>query len=130
MTTPEAPAAPRPQPLTLVLTSEASGERAEALARTLLERRLAACVSLWPVRSHYRWQGRLERSDEVKLLLKVPHDRLEELRALVLELHGYDTPEWIQWPATAAGGYGDWLLSPDAAPPMPSDRPGDGGPAG
>ncbi len=54
----------------VVLTSEATPERADALARALLEQRLVACVSVLPVRSHYRWQGALETADEVKLLLQ------------------------------------------------------------
>jgi len=54
---------PPPTPLSLVLTTEADRERAESLARELLERGLVACVSLHPVVSLYRWQGRLERSE-------------------------------------------------------------------
>lgn len=94
--------------LVLVLTSEGSPERAEALALALLERRLVACVSLLPVRSLYRWQGTLERSEEVQLLLKTTPQGLEALRSAVGELHSYETPEWIQWPATSGGAYGDW----------------------
>ena len=109
-------------PLQLVLTTEASLERARALAVALLERRLVACVSLLPVQSHYRWQGAITCSDEVQLLLKTSPERLDALRQALLELHSYDTPEWIQWHAATAGAYGQWLvesLSPDAAPPAP-----------
>lgn len=94
--------------LILVLTTEADGERAEALARALLERRLVACASLLPVRSLYRWQGRIESAGEVQLLLKTTEERLEELRAALVQLHGYDTPEWIHWPAGTGGDYGRW----------------------
>jgi periplasmic divalent cation tolerance protein len=96
------------RPLTLVLTTEADRGRAERLAVALLERRLAVCVSLLPVRSHYRWQGRLEADEEVQLLIKTDPDRLESLHAAVLELHSYDTPEWIHWQAATAGGYAEW----------------------
>jgi len=94
--------------LTLVLTTEASRELAEALAQALLERRLVACVSLVPVQSHYRWQGRLERAEEVQLLLKTREELLEELRSALATLHSYETPEWIHWRATTAGAYGAW----------------------
>jgi periplasmic divalent cation tolerance protein len=50
---------PEDADLVLVLTTEADGERAEALARAILERRLAACVALLPLTSLYRWQGQL-----------------------------------------------------------------------
>ncbi|MEB3332829.1 MAG: divalent-cation tolerance protein CutA [Synechococcaceae cyanobacterium] len=96
--------------LILVLTTEASPRHAEALARTLLEERLVACVSLFPVCSLYRWEGRLERSDEVQLLLKTAPSQLEALRQAVLERHSYALPEWIEWPATAGGSYGTWCL--------------------
>ncbi len=124
-----------PTPLSLVLTTEADRERAEALARELLERGLVACASLHPVVSLYHWQGQLERSEEVQLLLKTTPAHLEGLRHALGELHSYDTPEWIHWTATSDGPYGRWLLeqlplSPGGGPPAPAGRPGDGDPAG
>ena len=81
-----------PIPMSLVLTTEADRERAEALALALLERGLVACVSLHPVLSLYRWQGGLERSEEVQLLLKTRPEKLAELRRVLGERHSYDTP--------------------------------------
>jgi periplasmic divalent cation tolerance protein len=125
-------------PLRLVLTSEADPERAERLAAALVESGLVACASLHPVRSLYRWQGRLERSEEVQLLLKTSPERLAPLRRRLLELHSYDTPEWIVWAADTAGAYGLWCreqlgggtLSGDAAPQAPGGSPGGVDPAG
>ncbi|NDG74501.1 MAG: divalent-cation tolerance protein CutA, partial [Synechococcaceae bacterium WB8_1B_136] len=93
----------------------------------LLERRLAACVALSPLEAHYHWQGRIEQSSEVQLLIKTHPDRLDALEQAVHELHSYDTPEWIHWRAEAAPHYG---LSPGGRPPAPGGSPGDGGPAG
>ncbi|MCS5705525.1 divalent-cation tolerance protein CutA [Synechococcus sp. FGCU-3] len=92
----------------LALTTETDEERAEALARTLLDQRLVACVSLRPVRALYRWQGQLEESLEVELLLKTSPERLAALEAAVRELHSYDTPEWLCWQAEASGPYAAW----------------------
>jgi periplasmic divalent cation tolerance protein len=97
------------QPLTLCLTTEASESQAEALAQALVERGLAACVALTPVRSLYRWRGALERSQEVQLLIKTNPSRLAELEVAVQQLHSYDTPEWIHWPAAASAAYGAWV---------------------
>lgn len=127
-----------PMELVVVLSSEASAERAEALARQLLERRLVACVSLLPVRSLYHWQGRLESGEEVKLLLKTSPALLTPLRQALLQLHSYDTPEWIVLRGSSAGAYAGWLraellqpvLSPDELPPAPAGSPGVEGPAG
>lgn len=100
-----------PQALTvaLALTTEASADQAEALARALLERRLVACVSLGPVRSLYRWQGAIEDSQEVELLLKTSPGRLPDLEAAVRDLHSYDTPEWLCWTAAASSAYAAWV---------------------
>lgn len=124
----------------LVLTTEAGQDKAEALARALLERRLVGCVSLSPIESLYRWEGELVHGREVQLLLKTTEAQLEALHQALHGLHSYDTPEWIVWPARASAAYGDWLgemvkeregeLSPDAWPPAPAGSPGDEGRAG
>jgi len=93
----------------VVLTSEATPQRAEALARALLEQRLVACVSVLPVRSQYRWQGAIETADEVKLLLKTGPEQLPELHRALQALHGYQTPEWIVLAGSSRGDYGLWL---------------------
>lgn len=96
-------------PITLVLTTEADRERAEALASALVERRLAACVSLMPIRSCYRWNGCVERADEVQLLIKTSPEGLAPLRQALDMLHSYDTPECLYWTASASAAYGLWL---------------------
>jgi periplasmic divalent cation tolerance protein len=126
---------PAPATLLLALTTEASAAQAAALAEALLARRLAACVALNPVRSLYRWQGELQRSEEVQLLIKSDPSLLEELTAAVHQLHSYSTPEWIHWLAACSPAYAGWLassclLSPDGVASAPPDPPGDGAPAG
>ena len=96
--------------LMLVLTTEADHARAQALAEALLKRRLVACVSLQPLQSLYRWKGELQREKEVQLLLKTSADQLGRLQEAVMQLHSYDTPEWLSWPAEASAGYGTWAL--------------------
>lgn len=124
--------------LVLVLTTESSVEKADQLAATLLEKGLVACASCLPIRSHYLWQGNYTRSEEVQLLLKTHPATLEKLYQTLLELHSYETPEWITLGAQTRGAYGAWCfeqLAGGAAragdgPPAPSGNPGDGGPAG
>ena len=119
--------------LVLALTTEADQPRAQALAEALLERRLVACVSLQPLLSLYRWKGELQRDAEVQLLLKTSADQLGRLQEAVMELHSYDTPEWLSWPVEASGTYGAWALaqlSSDGLRPAPAGTPGDEPPAG
>ena len=104
----------------LALTTEANRTKAEALARQLLERRLAACVALQPQEAIYWWQGKLEASEEVQLLIKSSPELLDSLSEAVQELHSYDTPEWLCWLASSSQGYGDWIRGlphPGAAGP-------------
>ncbi len=124
--------------LVLVLTTEGSPEKAEQLAARLLEEGLVACVSCLPIQSHYLWQGRYTRSEEVQLLLKTHPASLERLYQTVLELHSYETPEWITLHAETRGAYGAWCLEQlarvvpkaDDEPPALSETRGGGGPAG
>ncbi len=97
-------------PLMLVLTSEGDAMRAKVLARALLERRLVACVSLQSTDAHYHWEGEIHSDCEVQLLMKTTADRLERLQQVVGELHSYDTPEWLCWPATASLACGRWAM--------------------
>jgi len=70
--------------------------RAEALATTLVDESLVACVNIIPaVKSIYRWQGRMELDEESLLVMKTTADRLEELTARILALHPYEVPEVI-----------------------------------
>ena len=69
---------------------------AAAIARTLVEERLAACVSQLPgVTSTYRWQDQIETAGEVALLIKTTADRIEALAARLRQLHPYELPELV-----------------------------------
>jgi periplasmic divalent cation tolerance protein len=83
----------------LVLVTAPDLRTARKLAGAALESRLIACANLVPkIESHYWWRGKLERSAEVLLVLKTTAARLAKLERLVVELHPYDTPEFITLP--------------------------------
>lgn len=80
----------------LALSTAPSREEAERLAAILVEEGLAACVNIVPgVCSIYRWQGAVERDDEALLLLKTTASGLPRLRERLLEVHPYETPEFL-----------------------------------
>ena len=113
--------------LRVVLTTEADQIKADALAEQLITRRLAACITLMPVQSCYRWQGEIERAQEVQLLIKTSSDRLEELLSALQALHSYDTPEILHMAAQAGAAYAAWALDaliPDASASALEARPG------
>ena len=84
---------------------------ARRLARAALKARLVACANLIPkVESHYWWQGRIETGTEALLVLKTTGNRLRALEKLVVDLHPYDTPEFLVLPLTEGNErYLDWI---------------------
>ena len=98
-------------PARIVLTTAANPDEASHLARTLVEERLAACATVIPaVRSTYHWQGQVESSTETLLLLKTGPDQLAALEVRLLELHSYQTPEFLVLRVEAGStSYLDWL---------------------
>ena len=80
----------------LVLVTAPGLKTARALARAALEQRLVACANLIPkIESHYWWQGKIEKGTEMLILFKSTAARLASLEKLILDLHPYDTPEFI-----------------------------------
>ena len=86
---------------------------AHRIARTLVDRRLAACVQIvGPIESIYRWQGRVETAREWLCLIKTTQARFREVAAMVETLHPYDTPEIIALPIAAGSQrYLEWLAA-------------------
>ena len=89
----------------------ADAEEAERIGRIVVEERLAACINiLAPVRSIYRWKGRIETAEEVAAILKTHHWRSDALIARIAELHSYDVPCVVSWPIDKiVGSYADWV---------------------
>ncbi|MFC5473005.1 divalent-cation tolerance protein CutA [Paraherbaspirillum soli] len=97
----------------LVLTNLPDLLVAEALARQLVERKLAACVNLLPVvQSVYRWQGVVEQASEVALLIKTSAARYAELEHAIKAVHPYALPAIIALPIVAGlPAYLDWIAA-------------------
>ena len=80
----------------IVLSTTGSREEAEKIANALVERRLAACVNIVPqLRSIYRWEGKVERAEEVLLIIKTSAARFPSVRNAIETLHSYDVPECV-----------------------------------
>ncbi|MGH7814797.1 MAG: divalent-cation tolerance protein CutA [Candidatus Binataceae bacterium] len=96
----------------VVLTTAASRRDAAAIARTLVDERLAACVNvIGPIRSVYRWRGAVEDDAEFLLAIKTRADRYPDVERRVQELHSYENPELIAIAVErGAPRYLEWLL--------------------
>ena len=95
----------------MVLCPCPSREQAEAIAQTLVQERLAACVQLLgsAILSIYRWEGTLQKEPEQLLLIKTTAAAWPALAARLDELHPYDVPEILAIPAEASEAYAAWL---------------------
>ena len=93
----------------VVLVTCASRKEAERLARAVVERKLAACVNVAaaPVRSIYRWKGKIETTAEFPLVIKTTRGKFAALEKEIRRLHSYETPEIIALPIVA--GSADYL---------------------
>ena len=96
----------------VVLVTCPPGEPAVALARALVDERLAACVNVLPgVTSVYRWQGERQEEGEAVLVVKTTAGRLRDLEGRLASLHPYDVFECIALaPARVEARYLAWLV--------------------
>jgi len=95
----------------LILTQMPDRASAQSLARSLVESRLAACVSIGaPVESLYHWRGQIETAEEVPVAVKTRADRYAAVEAAIREQHPYELPEILAVPVVhGLGPYLDWI---------------------
>jgi periplasmic divalent cation tolerance protein len=100
-----------PEPIVVLVTS-GSEEEALKIANALIEEHLAACVSLVaPIRSIYRWEGKVWDEKEWLLIIKTQKQRFEEIEKKVKSLHSYSVPEIISLPiGKGSSSYLNWLV--------------------
>jgi periplasmic divalent cation tolerance protein len=96
-----------------VYTTWPSIVEAETAGRALIERKLAACVNILPgMISLYRWEGKIERGEEVVMIIKTRAVLAEPVRAAVKEIHSYTTPAILVLPLESVDArYLGWLLA-------------------
>jgi len=105
----------------IVLTTWPAAGDAATAAATLVDERLAACVSLLPeMESAFTWQGAVQRNRERQLVIKTTTARLEALERRLGELHPYEVPEFLVLPLVGGGSaYLAWLRSTTETAPEP-----------
>ena len=101
-----------------VYTTYPSLVEAERIGKAVLERRLAACVNILPgMISHYWWQEKIERGEEVVMIIKTRASLAERVRATVKDMHSYDTPAILVLPIEGGeAGYLEWLMQETETP--------------
>ena len=101
----------------LVLTQMPDRASALTLARSLLDSRLAACVSVGaPVESLYHWRGKIETAQEIPVVVKTRSERYAEVEAAIRAGHPYELPEIVAVPVTdGLAPYLQWIADETAA---------------
>ena len=104
-----APAA-SPRTIASLTTTVPSEDEAQALARGLVEARLAACVQVAPgLQSHYRWEGQVQAAAEVRLTVKTLPQARAAVENFVARYHPYELPQLLWQTLEASPAYADWV---------------------
>ena len=94
----------------LVTTANGSAGEVELLARTLVERKLTACMQVLPITSIYYWKEKLEHAPETLLLIQTQTRLYPQMKQALRELHPYNLPEILQLPIqTGLPAYLEWM---------------------
>ena len=97
---------------TFIYVTASCYEDAHRIGSAMVTERLAACANLLPgVTSMFWWEGRVQESSEVTIILKTRKDLVERLTDRVKELHSYDCPCIVALPITGGNtAFIDWSI--------------------
>jgi periplasmic divalent cation tolerance protein len=96
--------------MVLLYTTLSDSAESVRIADSLLKSKLAACVDTWPIRSKYRWQGRIEDADEIVMIIKTTESAYRECMDHLLSEHPYEVPCVLRMtPESLVQEYTDWL---------------------
>lgn len=94
----------------IVFVSAPTDQEASNIARTVIERKLAACAHIFPIRACYEWEGALVEDAEHLILFKTRQDAYAALEQCIAEMHSDDIPEIIAVPVSGGlPAYLHWL---------------------
>ena len=93
----------------LVITTESNRKLAKGIAKFLIKKKLAACVSLKDIYSIYKWNGKIEKAKEVEIIIKSKPELKAYLKDLLQEMISYDTPQIIYKLFNSEKKYLNWI---------------------
>lgn len=99
--------------LVVVAATCPNDDIATLIAKQLVEKRLCACVNMVPqVQSLYRWDERIEQTQETLLLCKTQAHLVEVVFSCIRSLHPYEVPELVSWPLSQVEpAYHNWIVA-------------------
>lgn len=94
----------------IILTTTGSAENAENIALKLVESNLAKCIQVDNVKSFYKWDDKLLKDDEFRLMIKACASNYKQIEQMILDLHDYESPQIIKVDiADGLSSYMKWL---------------------
>ena len=99
------------QEIFLVITTEADKKNASKLANLLLREKLIPCVTFKNIESCFWWEGNINQSQEVQLMIKCKEENISKVCNKISEWHSYEIPEIIYFRVSANKSYHHWLNS-------------------
>ena len=94
----------------IVLTTTNTQDNVNAIVDSVLAKKLAACIQVLPIESHYFWQGRVNNDYEYLLLLKAKAADYADLEAAIRSVHAYEVPEVVSIKVeNGFSKYMDWI---------------------
>lgn len=81
----------------LIYTTFPEKETAAKVARALIEEQLVAGANLWPLESHFRWQGKIERRNECAVLFQAERRFYKRIEARLKQRHPDQVPQIVMW---------------------------------
>ena len=99
------------QEVYIVITTEVDKKNALKLANLLLKDRLVPCVTFQNIESHFWWEGDINKSKEVQLMIKCKEDNVTEVCNKISKFHSYEVPEIIYFRVSASKNYYRWVNS-------------------
>ena len=95
--------------MTLVYITCKDEKEAVKISKYLLQKRLIACSNIFPVRSMYFWNGKMQNHKEFSILAKTISKNYEKIKKEVSKIHSYDVPCILKIDAEANESYDEWV---------------------
>tara|TARA_Y100001968_G_scaffold329108_1_gene377707 strand:+ start:3065 stop:3388 length:324 start_codon:yes stop_codon:yes gene_type:complete len=94
-----------------VLTTEENKKNAYKIANALLKDKLVACVTFKDIESFFWWEGKINKSKEVEIIMKCKRENIDEVCKKISIIHTYEVPEIIYFPGSVNKIYYQWMRS-------------------
>ncbi|MGF1753624.1 divalent-cation tolerance protein CutA [Vibrio makurazakiensis] len=91
----------------IVLTTVGSKTQANLVIEALLTKKLAACIQVLPIESHYVWEGKICNDEELLLVIKTTKVLYNAVEETICEKHEYDVPQIVQ--VSISDGFNPYL---------------------